>query len=597
MAFNPAPFLNCQQIDANGNPLSGGKIETYLAGSSTPATTFKNAAGSANHTNPIILNVRGEPDSPIYLQSGILYKFIRKDALDAVIGLPLDNIEGINDTTTTADQYQVFGGVATYISATSFSLVGDQTSTFEKGRAIKLLTSGGTVFAKILSSTFTTLTTVVIELATGNLDTGITGTSPSYGVLSAINNALPATIDTRAQNQSAIAFTTTGTSTAYVGTPSPAISALADKQKWNVEFNVTAGVTPTLAINGTAAKAIKKYNDVGALVNIGATDVIANMISDVEYSLSDDCYILLNPLPLPRLGAYLGTVYYTCTSQALTSISNASPAVLTSTSARLTPQNFAPIQLTTSGTLPTGLSLATTYYVFNSSGTTFNVAASMANAIAGTAVNTSSAGSGTHTAASAPYVKATGVFGVPSFIEVEAIGGGAGSGGCTTTAGTASGGGGAGGYAKRRLAASALAASEAIVIGDGGAGGANTGGTGTNGGNTTFGSLITCNGGTASVGATSNTSRAGGAGGTATGGDVNFAGMGGMPVISTQGGAGIGGFTIFGGNAALPATQVTHLPPDAPKNTGNGANGSQGAGTAQIGGQGASGIVIIAEYS
>lgn len=303
-----------------------------------------------------------------------------------------------------------------------------------------------------------------------------------------------------------------------------------------------------------------------------------------------------HPIKAPT-GTYLGTVYYTCVSQALTSISNASPAVFTSSTSRLTPQNFAPIQLTTSGTLPTGLSLATTYYVFNASGSTFNVATSMANAIAGTAVNTSGAGSGTHTAASAPYVKATGVFGVPSFIEVDFIGGGAGSGGCTTTGGAASGGGGMGGRAKRRFNASQLGASETIVIGDGGAGGANTGGTGTNGSNTTFGALITCNGGTASIGATANATRAGGAGGTATGGDINITGMGGGPVISTQGSAGAGGFNELGNNGVLPASQVTYLPPDSPKNTGLGANGAQGSGTAQVGGQGASGIGIIREYS
>lgn len=99
------------------------------------------------------------------------------------------------------------------------------------------------------------------------------------------------------QNQTATAFTTGGTSTAYTLTPVPAIAALADKQKWNVEFNATAGTTPTLAVSGLTAKSIKKYNSSGALVAVGATDIIASMISDVEYSASDDCYILLNPLP------------------------------------------------------------------------------------------------------------------------------------------------------------------------------------------------------------------------------------------------------------------------------------------------------------
>jgi hypothetical protein len=56
------------------------------------------------------------------------------------------------------------------------------------------------------------------------------------------------------------------------------------------------------------------------------------------------------------------------------------------------------VRLTTSGTLPAGLSLATTYYVIaNASRTVFKLASSLANAWAGTAINITSAGSGTHT--------------------------------------------------------------------------------------------------------------------------------------------------------------------------------------------------------
>lgn len=55
------------------------------------------------------------------------------------------------------------------------------------------------------------------------------------------------------------------------------------------------------------------------------------------------------------------------------------------------------VALTTSGTLPTGLS-ATTYYVIRTSATTIKLATSVANANAGTAVDiTAAAGGGTHT--------------------------------------------------------------------------------------------------------------------------------------------------------------------------------------------------------
>ncbi len=55
------------------------------------------------------------------------------------------------------------------------------------------------------------------------------------------------------------------------------------------------------------------------------------------------------------------------------------------------------VRLTTTTTLPGGLSLATDYYVIRVSDTTFELATSYANAIAGTQINITDAGTGTHT--------------------------------------------------------------------------------------------------------------------------------------------------------------------------------------------------------
>lgn len=56
-----------------------------------------------------------------------------------------------------------------------------------------------------------------------------------------------------------------------------------------------------------------------------------------------------------------------------------------------------PIRLTTTGTLPAGLALATDYYVIKIDADTFKLATSLANAYAGTAVDITDAGTGTHT--------------------------------------------------------------------------------------------------------------------------------------------------------------------------------------------------------
>lgn len=56
-----------------------------------------------------------------------------------------------------------------------------------------------------------------------------------------------------------------------------------------------------------------------------------------------------------------------------------------------------PIQLTTSGGLPTGTALATDYWIVKTGADTFKLATSLANALSGTTITISSNGTGTHT--------------------------------------------------------------------------------------------------------------------------------------------------------------------------------------------------------
>lgn len=56
--LSPSPKL--QFFDANGNPLAGGKLYTYAAGTTTPLATYTDQSGSTPNTNPVILDSRGE---------------------------------------------------------------------------------------------------------------------------------------------------------------------------------------------------------------------------------------------------------------------------------------------------------------------------------------------------------------------------------------------------------------------------------------------------------------------------------------------------------------------------------------------------------
>ena len=83
------PTPKQQIFGSDGAPLVGGKIFTYLAGTSTPTATYTDfGAGTAN-TNPIILDSLGQAN--IWLLSTVNYKFIVKTATDVLL-YTVDNI-------------------------------------------------------------------------------------------------------------------------------------------------------------------------------------------------------------------------------------------------------------------------------------------------------------------------------------------------------------------------------------------------------------------------------------------------------------------------------------------------------------------------
>ena len=79
------------QFSAFGEPLVGGTLTTYLAGTTTPVSTFQNQALTIANTNPIVLDARGE--CVLWLDSAKVYKFVLANAL-GVIQWTQDNISG-----------------------------------------------------------------------------------------------------------------------------------------------------------------------------------------------------------------------------------------------------------------------------------------------------------------------------------------------------------------------------------------------------------------------------------------------------------------------------------------------------------------------
>ena len=95
--LSPVGGVAAQFFTNTGAVLTGGKLYTYLAGTTTPAATYTSATGVTFNTNPIVLDAAGRVPSSgeIWLGEGVQYKFVLKDSNDVLIA-SYDNITGIN---------------------------------------------------------------------------------------------------------------------------------------------------------------------------------------------------------------------------------------------------------------------------------------------------------------------------------------------------------------------------------------------------------------------------------------------------------------------------------------------------------------------
>lgn len=113
--LSPIGGAGWQFFTNSGVPLSGGKLYTYAAGTTTPQVTYTSVSGNTNHTNPIILDSAGRvPGGEIWLDSQP-YKFLLKDSNDVLIAT-YDNISGIG---AASNQINNFTGTG---SQTAFTL-------------------------------------------------------------------------------------------------------------------------------------------------------------------------------------------------------------------------------------------------------------------------------------------------------------------------------------------------------------------------------------------------------------------------------------------------------------------------------------------
>ena len=188
MAVNLSPVggVAAQFFDNSGQVLTGGKLYTYLAGTTTPAATYTTNSNLTANSNPIVLNAAGRvaDSGEIWLTDGINYKFVLKDSNDVQIAV-WDNISGINsnfvnytlqEQTFTATQGQT---VFTLTGGIQYTPATNNLSVFVNGSK----QVAGTNYLETSSTVFTFLT----GLNVGDVVDAITAIPVATNVISSNN--------------------------------------------------------------------------------------------------------------------------------------------------------------------------------------------------------------------------------------------------------------------------------------------------------------------------------------------------------------------------------------------------------------------------
>lgn len=97
MSVQPFYSPKFRAFDSNGDPLAGGLLYSYAAGTTTPLATYTTKAGSVANANPVVLDANGEAD--VWTTPGVDYKFVLKNSV-LVIQWTVDNVPSPSATST-----------------------------------------------------------------------------------------------------------------------------------------------------------------------------------------------------------------------------------------------------------------------------------------------------------------------------------------------------------------------------------------------------------------------------------------------------------------------------------------------------------------
>lgn len=191
--LSPLGGAGWQFFDNQGRVLQGGKLFTYLAGSTTPTPTWIDYLLAVANANPVILNSAGRPPNEIWLNTEVSgYKFVLTDANNNILGT-WDNISASGGGGGGSITEWVVNGLdVTYTAGNDFTVQGDQRGLFHVNRRLQYISGTGTNYGYVASNSYDSganLTTVTIAPDTVGPDANLSVVN--YALLDSVNVSVP----------------------------------------------------------------------------------------------------------------------------------------------------------------------------------------------------------------------------------------------------------------------------------------------------------------------------------------------------------------------------------------------------------------------
>ena len=276
----PSPFQTV--LDTAGNPISGAKICTYLAGTTTATATYTDAALSVANTNPIVADSAGRFTA--YLSLGTSYKFVYQDATGTAgvcNGVTLKTVDNVFAVPSSASNVDIAGTAGEALTAGQVVYLSDGSGGKTAGQWYKA-DSANTYSSTLPEIGMAQASMAAAASGTMRLVGSVTGLSSltvgsTYYVGTA--GAVTATAPTNAR---ALGVADTTASLVLKDVPS---SAIADNGINDFRITLTTG-TPVTTADVTAATTLYATPKTGNRIALFASGGVATVYTSAEFSIA-----------------------------------------------------------------------------------------------------------------------------------------------------------------------------------------------------------------------------------------------------------------------------------------------------------------------